>query len=56
MTLGRGIDFHVNWASWNFGKVTRLNGSLMWGFNPYTSYYLGPLELRVWAWRHDSDK
>lgn len=55
MTLAKGIDFYAHWTDWNFGKVMRLNGSMMWGFNPYTSYSLGPFELRVWAWRKSSN-
>lgn len=40
------MEYYWRWKNWNFGKVRRMNGSLMWGWNPYTSYYIGPLEIR----------
>jgi hypothetical protein len=40
--------FYVHWGSWSIGTTYRLNGSLMWGWNPYTSYRLGPFELRIY--------
>jgi hypothetical protein len=38
--------WYVHWNSWAFGKVFRLNSSLMWGINPYMSYRFGPIEVR----------
>lgn len=44
--LKPGVELYAYLKSWGFGKQTRLNGSLMWGWNPYVSYRLGPFELR----------
>lgn len=38
--------FYIWWNNWSFGKTRRMNGSLMWGFNPYVSYRIGPIEIR----------
>lgn len=38
--------FYWHWRYWALGATFRLNGDLMWGFNPYTSYRFGPLEYR----------
>ena len=42
------IKFYTHWRAWSFGKTLRLNGSCVWGFAPYTSYRIGPFELRIY--------
>jgi hypothetical protein len=39
-------EFYTYWKSWSFGKTFRMNGSLMWGYDPYISYRFGPFEVR----------
>ena len=51
--LGRGIELHTYWKYWGFGRIMRLNGSMMWGWNPYTSYRFGPFDLRIYAYRNE---
>jgi hypothetical protein len=52
MVIGKNlVTFHVYWAAWDFGKQVRLNGTLQWGWDPYTSYRVGPFEIRVYQQR-----
>jgi hypothetical protein len=44
----RLIKFYVFWNAWSVGKTVRLNSS-MWGYDPYTSYRLGPFEMRIYG-------
>jgi hypothetical protein len=49
-------EWYFHWKNWGFGKTFRLNGTFQWGYNPYNSYRLGPIELRKYFITKEKEK